>query len=135
MEALIKRAEGFYYNEEILEYLYEEKKNSAPEKNENEKNQKKSVSESNKIKNDDIYSSCIEEEKGVFEVTNENKQNLVLVKKKVTTHYIPPDMSALKILVESFGEEIKDKNEVLEGMSDDELLKMRSEILRSLYDN
>lgn len=157
MDALVKRAEGFFYTEEVSEFsIVEQKdkdKNNSEEILENKSNfieiendnileninNKKSLKNSgSKIKeqeNTELYlgqnvgsgtSNC-----GVI---NENSKNLMLVKKKVTTHYIPPDLSAIKILLEDFGQEIKG-NDMLDDMSDDELLKLRNEIVKELNKN
>ena len=145
LEALVKRAEGFYYSEEILEYSIKEDKckiekdllgnentQSDPSKFDTEK---KSGSKNTKNKNSLVYSSQTQEKlvgNDGIGVGNESKQGLELLKKKVTTHYIPPDMSALKILIENFGEEMTKKQDVLENLTDDELLKMRSEIINEI---
>jgi len=144
LEALKKRAEGFFYSEEILEYAEEikPKKSKSDDEDhcENEgnfkiekqknKNNQKNVSQINELENHDVYlaqnNSCEE----TFGVRNENQQALILVKKKVTTHYIPPDMSAIKMLLENFGQEVG--TSVIDNMSDEELLKMRDEIVENL---
>ena len=64
---------------------------------------------------------------------NENKselQNLVLVKKKITKHYIPPDMLAVKILFETIREKVNEDD--LNNLSDDELLKLKDKLLGEL---
>jgi len=162
LEALVKRAEGFFYTEEISEYEIEgEKVNKKSKINElskedgiendntsfieiedteiqenikNKISQKKFVSKNHNSKNDGLYLG--RNEKEISEqscgVDNENIKNLVLVKKKVTSHYIPPDLSAIKMLVENFGQEINGDGGMLERLTDDELLEMRSEIIKDL---
>ena len=71
-----------------------------------------------------------------IKVTNEGQkyegsQNLILVKKKVTSKYIPPDMFAIKILLEIFGKEAVGD---LEGLSDEELIKFKEKIMKELKD-
>ena len=61
----------------------------------------------------------------------EKDTNLILIKKKVTTHYVPPDLTAVKMLLENFGKEIGSQN-FIENLGDDELLRMRREIIQSL---
>jgi len=145
LEALVKRAEGFYYSEEILEYSIKEDKckiekdllgnentQSDPSKFDTEK---KSGSKNTKNKNSLVYSSQTQEKlvgNDGIGVGNESKQGLELLKKKVTTHYIPPDMSAIKILIENFGQEMKNEQSVLDELSDDELMKMRNEIIKDI---
>lgn len=49
-------------------------------------------------------------------------EELVLVKKKVSSHYVPPDMAALKLLCES-------PSASYQEMSDQELESLKREIL------
>ena len=62
-----------------------------------------------------------------FKQTNEN---LTLVKKKITTHYIPPDMLAIKILFEIFRKEI-DINDI-ENMSNEELINLKNKLISEI---
>ena len=48
-----------------------------------------------------------------------------MVKRKITTHYVPPDMLAIKMLFENFGEKV----ESLEEMSDEEILQMKDKLI------
>lgn len=52
---------------------------------------------------------------------------VVLVKRKVTKKYVPPDMSALKLLMEKDA-----RSKALEQMTDDELLAFEQSILEQL---
>lgn len=61
----------------------------------------------------------------VEEYTVENG-NLVLVKKKITTRDIPPDLKAVKLLME--GESMAD-------MTDEQLAKERENLLKMLKEN
>lgn len=61
----------------------------------------------------------------VEEYTVENG-NLVLVKKKITTRDIPPDLKAVKLLME--GESTAD-------MTDEQLTKEREKLLKMLKEN
>ena len=87
----------------------------------------------------DIYSDCLNEQGGKIcnekesssQCECEDKQGLILLKKKVTTHYVPPDLAAVKMLLENFGKEITTQNRI-ENMKDDELLELRSEIIKEL---
>ena len=73
--------------------------------------------------------------KEVIEEYSEESGNLKLIKKKVTKKNIPPDINAVKILL--------DKNDGTElnfnSLTDEELLKMRDELLLEVlpkgYDN
>ena len=144
LEAIVKRAEGFYYTEEIFEYSKKETKKKIEECDPEEENlpseklvSKKNGSKRSKLKNMDIYSVCnksgdeenIESWSGE---THENEQGLELLKKKITTHYVPPDMSAIKIIIENFGKEINSGNMLVDEMSDEELLKMRRDLIEKL---
>ena len=105
---LIKKAEGFFYNEEILEYTTEDgkiKKVITTEDAENKTNKMESKTR------------CEREQ---------NKENkLTLSKKKVTTHYIPPDLLAVKMLVEIYGKKIDSGNE-LEKLEYQELINLKT---------
>ena len=114
---LLKKAEGYFYNEEITEYI------STEENNENNKKIQKTVSEQLDFINNDLKSN---QKKGKNE-----KEKLMLSKKKITTHYIPPDLTAVKMLFEIFGQEVEDKNN-LDNMSDQELLKLKNKLLNEL---
>ena len=139
-ESIVKRAEGFYYSEEVLEYASKTLKTNNEDGDEMvdelTKNNisKKSVSKKPENKNNDVDFDCKkqEREKNSEICVNENQQGLVLIKKKVTTHYIPPDMSAIKILFENYGQEISQSMDEIESMSDDELLKIKSELITEL---
>ena len=118
IDLLLKKANGFHYEEELFEYEREKKKNE-------------NLSffdicdrgESNIVDDGVIIKSANEKDR------LKSSENLVLVKKKVTTHYIPPDMVAIKILLEIFGKE--DVNEI-EKMSDDELIKLKEKIIEEI---
>ena len=130
IKLLIKRAEGFYYTEEQFEY---------------EKTQNKSKSNELsylKIENISFFDNCVRGENkkqicgdkikssnGDSQISNEN---LTLVKKKVSTHYISPDMLAIKILFEIFREKVN-SNEI-DSMTDEELFKLKDELLKELKD-
>ena len=108
---LIKKSEGYYYNEEILEY-----QNNSEETANTENNQ---LTFLNNKENE-----------------NQNTQkhsNLTLLKKKVTSHYVPPDLLAVKMLIEIFGETIE--NDDLSHLTDDELNKLKKDILKKLEEN
>lgn len=100
---LIKKAEGYYFSEESLEYA------QKPQKIEEQ------------ISFDDIL------ENGKKKSTEEN---LVLVKKKITSHYIPPDMIAIKILLENFGENLNIDS--FENMTEEELIIYKNKLITNL---
>lgn len=108
---LIKKSEGYYYSEEILEY----QSNIQP----SEIKQSKQIS---------IFSD--EQEKN--EHTNEKHKDLTLLKKKVTTHYIPPDLLAVKMLIEIFGKEVNNDDSHLENLTDSELEDLKNQIIDKL---
>jgi len=56
--------------------------------------------------------------------------NLVLVKKKVSNHYVPPDITAIKILFEIFDEKVNEGD--IESMTDDELIKLKKQLLEEI---
>lgn len=109
---LLKKAEGFFYTEEINEYQQN-------------------------LKNDSEQISIFDESSTKLKKTKNNDQNkqtlnLILSKKKVTTHYIPPDMLAIKMLIENFGEKIKDDDDNLLSLSDDELYSLQENLIREI---
>lgn len=128
---LVKKATGFYYDEEQLEYeIYSKnsKKNEAKscEENKFEKNLKNDVRVSGNInKTDDMMNVS-------SEITEPNIQGekLNLTKKKVSTHFVPPDMIAIKILFEIFDKKVN--NNEIENISDEELIKLKTKLLEEL---
>lgn len=130
VELLIKRAKGFYYTEEQYEY---------------EKTQNKSKSNeisSLKVENISFFDNCVRGDNLITKPNDTIKlsngdncasnENLTLIKKKVSTHYISPDMLAIKILFEIFREKVN-SNEI-DLMTDDELLQLKKELLKELKD-
>ena len=53
-----------------------------------------------------------------------------MVKKKITKHYIPPDMLAIKILFETIKEKVNDDD--LNNISDEELIKLKNKLTEEL---
>lgn len=126
IEILIKKARGFYYSEEV--YEYEKTQNKS-------KNDEKCINFSNNL---DFFNLCDREsitsnspgdKMNLNEKTDEKSQNLTLTKKKITTHYVPPDMFSIKTLLEILGEEV---NENFEKMSDEQLLKLKEKLIGEL---
>ncbi len=127
MELLIKKAKGYYYNEEVYEY----------EKTQNKTKSIKNYNSYNENLNFfDIYDRVLtsnDKPNDTMELSNEKQysqqcnENLTLIKKKVTTHYIPSDMLAIKILFEIYGKEIDYDN--LEKLSDKELIELKNKLI------
>ena len=125
---VIKKAGGYHYTEEILEY----------EKTQNKSSFNKNYTAINE--NYNFFDICDRGEStrslinDNINLSNEKQQqineNLTLVKKKVTTHYIPPDMLAIKILFEIYGKEIEYDN--LNNLSDKELLNLKNQLLKEV---
>lgn len=93
-----------------------------------EKNLKKSGRGSVKTSN----SSDIMEVSNDESAIKNDDENLKLIKRKVSTHFVPPDMIAIKILFEIF--EKKVNSDEIENMTDDELLNLKSKLLEELKD-
>ena len=109
---LIKKSEGYFFSEEVLEY----QNNTKPTENE-------------KVKQITIFNEDENENK-----PNEENKDLTLIKKKVTTHYVPPDLLAIKMLIEIFGKEVieKDEDDNLTSLSDNELMTLKKEVIQKL---
>ena len=109
---LIKKSEGYFFSEEVLEY----QNNTKPTENE-------------KVKQITIFNDDENENK-----PNEENKDLTLIKKKVTTHYVPPDLLAIKMLIEIFGKEVieKDEDDNLTSLSDNELMTLKKEVIQKL---
>jgi len=125
IDLLLKKAEGFHYIEEQFEY-------------EREKLQKSTQT----YQNLSFFEICdrgdgvLKNNDAKMDLENETKKDrasdgLILTKKKVASHYIPPDMLAIKILLEMFGKEAVSD---LEEMTDIELLKFKEKILKEIKD-
>lgn len=116
-QILIKKAEGYDYTEETYEY-------------------QKMPETSKQISFDDLIQEPYDDDNVVFKKKNKSnlriqEEQLTLLKKKITTHHVPPDMLAIKILLENFNDNDK-KNDNLENLSDEELLKLKDDILENL---
>lgn len=130
IDLLIKRAKGFYYTEEQFEYE-KTQKNSNSGKNSGQIYQNISFFD-NPVRGDTQSKKLCDTIKLSNGETLQNNENLTLVKKKVSTHYISPDMLAIKILFEIFGEKV-DKNEI-DKMTDNELINLKNQLLKELKD-
>lgn len=128
---LVKKATGFYYDEEQLEYEI------------NSKNSKKIETKSGEVKkleksfeNDVRVNGKNDKTGDMMNVSSEivdsniSGEKLNLTKKKVSTHFVPPDMIAIKILFEIFDKKV-DNNEI-ENISDEELMKLKTKLLEEL---
>ena len=128
---LVKKATGFYYDEEQLEYEI------------NSKNSKKIETKSDEVKkleksfeNDVRVNGKSDKTGDMMNVSSEiidsniAGDKLNLTKKKVSTHFVPPDMIAIKILFEIFDKKV-DNNEI-ENISDEELMKLKTKLLEEL---
>ena len=134
-QLLIKKAEGYYYQEEVLEYQQIEQKEA------NEKNKEscsKSVSSEPEYKNSGVDLNQNKEKtsnaKSRTKQQDKQAKSLVLVKKKVTTHHIPSDMLAIKMLFEIYGKKIEssDSGQDLYILSDQELYTLKDNLINQL---
>jgi len=127
IKILLKKAEGYYYTEELEEFEKTQNNSNKSKKNyinlsffENSDTQCTKTNTSN-----DIIKSSNEESK-----KQSDTENLIMVKKKITKHYIPPDMLAIKILFETIKETVNDDD--LKDISNEELLKLKDKLLGEL---
>jgi hypothetical protein len=131
IDLLVKKANGFYYKEEQLEF-------EKPQKN--IKNIEKPMLNNQNISFFDNYDrgltqndkTCdmIELSNGQDDLSKQISENFTLIKKKITTHFIPPDMLAIKILFEIFGKEVGEND--IENLTDEELLNLKNKLLTEL---
>lgn len=124
---LIKKSEGFFYHEEVCEYQVENSK--KPNTILTTKNKKDG---SSYAENSESIIQLNEEDK--FEQLKKNQEKedkLTLLKKKITTHFVPPDLLAIKMLIENFGQEIEEKND-LSKLSNKELNNLKNKLIEEL---
>ena len=127
IKILLKKAEGYYYSEEQEDYEKLQNKSNT-NKNQYENLTFFEIVDTPKTTNqtsDDIIKPQNED----TEKQQANK-NLVLVKKKITKHYIPPDMLAIKILFETIKETVNEDD--LKNISDEELIKLKDKLIGEL---
>ena len=123
IKILLKKAEGYYYTEEQEEF--EKTQN-------NSKTSKKYCENVSFFENIDTLNTNIAISNDNIKTSNEESkkqataENLVMVKKKITKHYIPPDMLAIKILFETIKETVNDDD--LKNISNEELLKLKDKL-------
>lgn len=127
IKILLKKAEGYYYTEELEEFEKTQNNSNKSKKNyvnvsffENSDTQHPQTDNTN-----DIIKSSNEESKKPSDT-----ENLVMVKKKITKHYIPPDMLAIKFLFETIKETVNDDD--LKNISNEELLKLKDKLIGEL---
>lgn len=131
VETLIKLATGFYYNEEQFEYQKTQNKLDFS-KNNNNFNQNISFFDNydmGNIASENLYDN-IKASNGNKKNTIKNNEDLTLIKKKITTHYVSPDINAIKILFEIIKKKV-DSNDI-KNLSDSELLKLKNKLIKEL---
>lgn len=131
IDLLIKKASGFYYSEEQYEYEKTQKRNSFNEKLTDFENNSVIYDRVNTQLN--IFDDTIKSANGMEQNKDKIAENLTLVKKKVTTHYVSPDMLAIKILLEIYGKKVSDDN--VENMSNQELIELKNKLIGELIND
>ena len=81
-----------------------------------------------KLANGFTYTETTEE----YSPQKEQEESLVLSKRKVSTHYVPPDMLAIKMLLENDRKKVESLAEKYSAMTDEELLSLRNKLLNEL---
>lgn len=140
-KALFKKAIGFTYKEKVYEYEVESDKPTAPTVATKEIDTKNHCAENSSTENECCKHGL--EQNGTLLQKTENsgvqcsqsvkrgrgrpkgstsKHVLKLVKTKVASHYVPPDMVALKLLLEQH------KRQQSETLTDAMLLALKNEI-------
>lgn len=129
IELLLKKASGFYFSETQYEY---QKTQKSAKINENISKTSYNLSFFENIDTkSSIEESCgdmLKSEKSIGD--NSDPQEYLLTKKKITTHYNPPDIQAIKILFDLADEDNNSKS--LNDLSDDELLKLKNKLIKEL---
>lgn len=130
---VIKKAEGYYYTEEVFEYEKTQNKSNLTKKHIENVENLNFFEICDRGKND-FNNPCDTIESSNEKYKNQqNTQDLTLVKKKVTTHYIPSDILAIKILFEIYGKEIENDN--LENLSDSDLLNLKNKLIKEVLND
>ena len=123
-------AEGFYYFEEQIEYQKPQKLTIKTEKN------------TPKYENvsffDDDVTVCANKSNfcDMMKINSYGKKNFEDItddsfsKKKITTHFVPPDISAIKMLLEIYGKAMKSSE--VSSMSDAELLQLKDQLIKEI---
>ena len=124
IDLLIKKASGFYYTEEVFEY----------EKTQNNSKLNKNIAI---LPNSDMVNTQINFFNDNIKSTNEkhlqekeDSKNLTLTKKKIATHFVSPDMLAIKMLFEIYGKKVGDDN--IETLTDEELINLKNKLIGEL---
>ncbi|MCR5553449.1 MAG: hypothetical protein K6F08_01765 [bacterium] len=127
---LLKRAEGFFYKEVCEEFVYDNKPKNSTQisffdaENNVETKSKKRVTKTRVNQNLNVKLDC--NDVSCF-ASGENCEDIkapTLAKKKVTTHFVPPDMLAIKMLLEID----KTLGADLTMMSDSELMALAKQL-------
>ena len=129
IKVLLKKAEGYYYTEEQEDY------EKTQNKSNNSKIKFENISMFEKFDTQKPYnntSSVTIKSQNEEDQKSQANSNLVMVKKKITKHYIPPDMLAIKILFETIKETVNEDD--LNKISDEELLKLKDKLIGELLD-
>lgn len=128
IEILEKKAKGYYYDE--VQYEYQK----------TQKNSKLSEKQVNNNKNLNFF-SIIDRGTTIFEDNNDmiklsektnepNDENYELIKKKVSSHYIQPDIQAIKLLLEIY--ENQNSLDGISSLSDEELISLKNKLIKEL---
>lgn len=79
-----------------------------------------------KLANGFTYTETIEEY--APDKTQTTGEDLVLIKRKITTHYVAPDMLAIKMLFENDQQKVNS----LSSMTDEELVALKNKLIKQL---
>lgn len=77
------------------------------------------------------YTEITEEYAPTKEDDDPKENKLQLTKKKVSTHFVPPDMLAIKMLMENDEQKI----EKLSSMTDEELLALKDKLIKEMIES
>ena len=129
IEILIKKASGFYYSEEQFEY---EKTQNKSQINKIQAQNISFFENNDRGQNEIITLNDTIELSNETNISKQNNQELTLVKKKVATHYVSPDINAIKILFEILENKVGEDS--FNDIDNEELLLIKKKLVEELSD-
>lgn len=131
IEILEKKAKGYYYEE--VQYEYQKTQN-------NEKINNKALNINQNLdffaiidRGNNNLNQSNDMIKSADTANNNSDSSFILTRKKVTTHYIPPDLQAIKILTEM--QTKKENTNSITNLSDEELISLKNQLIKEMLND